>query len=245
MFLSDDEQLALLMRVPLFARLNRSELEVVAAAARRQHVERDEFVFQQGSPASDICILRAGRVRVTQVTPDGNQVLLRFIHPGQMFGGVAAFGLAEYPASAQAIEPSQVWLWNGKTMRELMQRMPQLALNALDHTVETIQQLQTRVRELQTERVERRVARAVLRLARQSGKRVESGILIDLPLSRQDLAEMTGTNLYSVSRILSGWEKQGLLEAGRERVVLREPHRLVVIAEDLPESRPAASDSPS
>lgn len=230
----DDEQISVLLRVPLFSGMSREQVKTIAQAAHLHQFERNVFIFQQGEPATDLRVLRAGRVRITQLTADGEQVLLRFINPGQVFGGVAAFGVREYPASAQAIEVSEVWTWNGEAMRELMRQMPQLALNALEHTADTIQQLQIRVRELQTERVERRVARALLRLARQSGKKTDAGILIDLPLSRQDLAEMTGTNLYSVSRILSGWEKQGLIEAGRERVVLLRPHDLVVIAEDLP-----------
>jgi CRP-like cAMP-binding protein len=76
----------------------------------------------------------------------------------------------------------------------------------------------------------------VLRLARQSGHKVAGGILIDLPLSRQNLAELTGTTLYTVSRILSQWEAQGLVETGRERVLIRNPHGLVVVADDLPEA---------
>jgi CRP-like cAMP-binding protein len=94
--------------------------------------------------------------------------------------------------------------------------------------------LQDRYRELATERVERRVARALLRLARQAGKRTDEGVLLDLPLSRQDLGEMTGTTLYTVSRILSGWEQNGLILSGRERIIIRRPHELVIIAEDLP-----------
>jgi CRP-like cAMP-binding protein len=82
--------------------------------------------------------------------------------------------------------------------------------------------------------VERRIASALIRLTRQTGKRTERGVLLDLPLSRQDLAEMTGTTLYSVSRTLSGWEQQGLIESGRERIVILSPHGLVTIAEDLP-----------
>jgi CRP-like cAMP-binding protein len=96
-----------------------------------------------------------------------------------------------------------------------------------------LQELQDRYRELATERVERRVARALLRLARQTGRKVENGVLIDFPLTREDLAEMTGTTLYTVSRILSGWEKEGLIETGRQRVLIRSPHGLVAIAEDL------------
>jgi CRP-like cAMP-binding protein len=86
--------------------------------------------------------------------------------------------------------------------------------------------------------VAQRVARTLLRLARQAGQREEEGVLIGLPLSRENLAEMTGTTLYTVSRILSGWEEQGLVEAGRERVLIRLPHALVAIAEDLPSNIP-------
>jgi CRP-like cAMP-binding protein len=82
------------------------------------------------------------------------------------------------------------------------------------------------------------VARALLRLARQAGQRAEDGVLIGLPLSREDLAEMTGTTLYTVSRILSHWEQQGFVEAGRERVLIHHPHALVAIAEDLPRDIP-------
>lgn len=237
-----EELISLLASVPIFSGLERAERAAIVRSVHQRPIERDAYVFQQGDPASTLYVLRGGQVRITQLTPDGNQVLLRFIRPGQMFGSIAAFGQSEYPASAQAIEASVVLAWDGETMRDLMRQYPQLALNALQHTAETIRQLQERVRELQTERVERRVARALLRLARQSGKRTANGILIDLPLSRQDLAEMTGTNLYSVSRILSAWEKQGLVEAGRERVSLLIPHKLVLIAEDLPP--PAANDRP-
>ncbi len=228
------ELVAALAQIHLFKGLEQSDLVKIAELCHERSISRDGFFFHQGEPATQIHVLHTGQVRVLQTTPDGNQVLLRFINPMDMFGGVAAFGQAEYPASAQAAQDSTAWVWDATRIRALMREIPQLALNALDHTAATIQQLQDRVRELQTERVGRRVARALLRLARQSGKRTEQGILIDHPLSRQDLAEMTGTNLYSVSRILSRWEKQGWVEAGRERVVLRIPHRLVILAEDLP-----------
>ncbi|MHB8818430.1 MAG: helix-turn-helix domain-containing protein, partial [Bellilinea sp.] len=77
------------------------------------------------------------------------------------------------------------------------------------------------------------LARTLLRRASQAGKKTDDGVLIDLALTRQDLAEMTGTTLYTVSRILSQWETQGLVRSGRERVTIRFPHGLVAIAEDL------------
>jgi CRP-like cAMP-binding protein len=115
-----------------------------------------------------------------------------------------------------------------------MEQSPRIALNALRIMSGQIRGFQSTVKDLSTKRVEQRVARAVLRLARESGRNIEEGILIDLPLSRQDLAEMTGTTLFSVSRMLKDWEKQGLIMSQRQRVIITYPHGLVTIAEDLP-----------
>jgi len=96
-----------------------------------------------------------------------------------------------------------------------------------------ILELQERQKALVTERVEQRIARILLKLAAESGKKVEEGVLIDMRLTRQDVAEMSGTTLYTVSRTLTEWEREGLLKIGRERVIIREPHGLVRIADDL------------
>lgn len=231
--LAAPEPIQLLAQSPLFQGLSPTELQAALRSARRRQVRREAFFFQQGDPASALYVLTAGRVRLTQVTPEGDQVILHLIHPGEMFGGIAVLGDATYPVSAQALEDCQALAWDGEGMVRLMERTPRLALNALRLLAGRVQELQDRVRELATERVERRVARTLLRLARQAGRKVEGGVLIDLPLSRQDLAEMTGTTLFTVSRVLSRWEQQGLVEAGRERVLIRFPHGLVRIAEDL------------
>ncbi len=86
--------------------------------------------------------------------------------------------------------------------------------------------------EMSSEQVEQRVATALLKLVRQSGRRTEEGIEIDFPISRQDIAEMTGTTLHTVSRLLSAWEAQGLVSGGRQKVTVKDPHALVLIAEN-------------
>lgn len=222
-----------LNRVPLFAGLQPAELTAIRANATRRSVATGSFFFQQGEPAHNCYVLLSGRVRVTQLTPEGNQVILHMIGPGDGFALVAPFTPGEYGVSAEAVEDAEALAWDGATMERLMQEHPAVAINALRFLAGRLHELQERFRELATERVERRVARAVLRLARQTGRKTDAGILIDLPLSRQDLAEMTGTTLYTVSRILSGWEAAGLVEVGRERVVIKRGHGLVSIAEDL------------
>ena len=228
-----------LQNTGLFRGLALPALTDVAQSARQRSIQNDAFFFHQGDPATTLYVLIQGRVRIAQVTPEGQQVILRIISPGEMFGGIAALGDASYPASAQALEASVALAWDGETVARLMEEYPRIALNALRLLAGRYQEMQDRYRELATERVERRVARALLRLLRQTGRKVENGVLIDFPLSREDLAELTGTTLYTVSRILSGWEKAGLIETGRQRVLIRIPHKLVVIAEDLPPGQPA------
>jgi CRP-like cAMP-binding protein len=115
-----------------------------------------------------------------------------------------------------------------------MERHPRLAMNTLGTVGGRLQESQARVRELSTERVERRIAHALLRLAGQAGKPVGSGIRIDFPISRQDVAEMTGTTLHTVSRTFSAWEEQGIVESGRQKITIRKPDALLAIAEDQP-----------
>lgn len=231
---ADNEKL---YQSPLLRDLSAAQIRAVVQAARTRKVARDSFLFQQGDPASTLYLLLAGRVRIQQVAPEGQQVLLRVVTPGEICGDVALLKGAAYPTSARAVEEGAALGWEAETLTRLMEQYPRLALNALHLLAARIQTLQDSFRELATERVERRVARALLRLTRQTGRRVEGGVLIDFPISREDLAEMTGATLFTVSRILSGWERQGLIESGRQRILIRFPHGLVAIAEDLPTGR--------
>lgn len=221
-----------------FQGLDAADLEAVLQAARRHQVERDAFFFHQGDPATVFYLLIQGEAKLTQVTPEGHQMLVRFARPGECFGCIAALSDVVYTLSAQAVQDCQALAWEGEAMAQLMKRYHRITLNMLNLIAGYYKRLLDRYQELVTERVEQRVARALLRLARQAGQKAGDGVLIGLPLSREDLADMTGTTLYTVSRILSRWEQQGLVEAGRERVLIRNPHALVIIAEGFSPGTP-------
>jgi CRP-like cAMP-binding protein len=123
--------------------------------------------------------------------------------------------------------------WDRSGTDRLMERHPRLAIHALEALGEELAETRARYQELVTERVEQRVARALTRLVSRAGKRIEEGVLIAFPLSRQDLAELTRTMLHTVSRILSRWDEAGIVKSGRQRVIIRKPHGLVCIVEDL------------
>jgi len=164
---------------------------------------------------------------------------VRYVAPGEIFGVAPAIGLKQYPASATAVDDSIVLTWPSAAWPRLVARFPALATNTLQAVGLRLQETHTRVLEMSTQQVEQRVAHTLLRLAKQSGRKVDHGIEIDFPISRQDIAQMTGTTLHTVSRILSGWEQLGLVESARQRIVLREPHKIFLLAE-----RDAREDAP-
>jgi CRP-like cAMP-binding protein len=153
------------------------------------------------------------------------------VAPGEVFGVAMAIGMNRYPATATAVVDSVVLIWPASAWPDLAARYPALAMNALQTVGSRLQDAHTRVIEMSTQQVEQRIAHALLRLAKQAGRKVADGIEIEFPLSRQDVAEMTGTTLHTVSRTLSGWEQNGLVESGRQRIVIRDPHRLFLLAE--------------
>ena len=223
----------LLRPVALFTGLDGPALRSVSDAARIRESKAGVSFFREGDPAESFFVVQSGSVKLTQVTPEGHQVVLRLIGAGDPFGGVAAFGGGAYPVSAEAVTDVTALEWPGPVMASLMETYPKLAINAVRFVAARLHELQVQYRQLATEKVERRVARALLRLGEQAGRRTEAGILIDLPLSREDIAQMTGTTLYTVSRIISRFEADGLVEAGRQHIVIRDVQALTSIADDL------------
>jgi CRP-like cAMP-binding protein len=202
---------------------------------RERTLARGDVLFTQGDKADTVYAVVAGQMRLMQHTLDGQDVALSVFAPGDMIGLVAVAGSEEYPGSCEASDNVRVISIPGSTFHELMRSHAPLAMHIINLLVHRLHEAHDHIRELSAERVERRVARTVLRLANKVGVKTEIGIRIDMPLSRQDLAELSGTTLHTVSRILSDWQRAGLVDVGREQVTVTHPHALVLIAEELSE----------
>lgn len=227
-----ESRVGVLERVPFFGGLAGPELAAVAREARERPTAKGDRLFSQGEEALHGYVLGWGRLRLEQATPDGQNVVLRYMGPGDLVGTVALLRRAPFPATASAVENCMALSWSAVRLGELMARFPRIAMNAIGVIGGRIEELQARLQEIATQRVERRIAAALLRLANQSGRRVEGGVEIPFPLSRQDLAELTATTLHTVSRTLSAWDQEGVVDSRRSsHLVIRRPHRLVEIAE--------------
>jgi cAMP-binding proteins - catabolite gene activator and regulatory subunit of cAMP-dependent protein kinases len=215
----------------MFAALSDAQLDQLWSGASHRRYRTGEAAFEQGQEALHFFVLLSGRLRVTQVTAEGQQVIVRIVNPGDLFGIARALRRTDYPGTATAVLFSTAVAWPMSLWSQLVQDFPGFATGAMQTMGDRLQEAHTRMRELATEEVERRVAHAVLRLGNQSGHNETGGIRIDFPISKQDIAEMTGTTLHTVSRILSAWEAAGLVEAGRQKLLLKNPHRLLLIGD--------------
>jgi CRP-like cAMP-binding protein len=222
---------SLIRNLSIFQSMSEDDLDGVLAQASARQFSVGQAVFEQGEAAAEFFALLHGRLKVVQTTPDGQQVVVRHVNPGEIFGIARAMRQPNYPATAVAVVDSLTLVWPSGHWEAFIARSPVLALNALQTVGQRLQDAHARIRELSTEEVERRIAHALLRLVQQAGRRTEAGILIDFPVTRQDLAEMTGTTLHTVSRVMTAWEAKGIVASARKKVVVRDAHRLHVIAE--------------
>lgn len=222
---------AVVKSLPLFDKMSDDDLDALLLRATSLRVAPGEAVFEQGRPATNFYLLLHGRLKVTQVTEDGQQIIVRVVHPGDLFGFARALQRTDYPGTAIAAADSVTLCWATDLWPSFIEHNPRLAVSAMQTIGQRLEEAHTRIREMSTEEVERRVAHAVLRLTKTAGRKEGEGIRIDFPISRQDIAEMTGTTLHTVSRILSAWEAKGLVEGGRQKLLICDLAGLALLAD--------------
>ena len=224
-----DFRLYYVEQAPLFRGLSRAQCSQIVAFAREQRVGRKQCFFVEGEPAEEVCVLGSGRVKITQLTAMGHQIILRLTGPGEVFGGLGVVSGAFHSSTAEALEPSHALVWPRRGLEELAEHIPALQRNALRIVSERLRHLEQRYSELATERVGQRLARALLRLVGQIGRPSQGSVLVSL--TRDELAQLTGTTQFTVSRLLCEWESRGLVTPRREGVLIDDGPGLVALAE--------------
>src|SRR5690554_6423110 len=232
---------SLLKNLDLFRSVSEHDLDTVLQIAQTIRLQAGEPVFQQGQVAENFYILLHGHLKVVQTTNDGEQVTVRYVTPGEVFGIARAMRRPTYPAACVAVEESIVLSWPSSEWDHVIASNPQFAFNALQTVGQRLQDAHSRIQELSTEVVEQRVARCILRLVDTSGEETDEGIAINFPITRQEIAEMTGTTLHTVSRLLSAWKDRGLVTTGRKRVTVCKMDDLIRLAEGHPAPGDATS----
>ena len=211
---------SLIKDLPPFEGIDEDALQTLINQASARHYKKDTSIFAQDAEADAFFILLDGYVRVVKLTPDGEQFIARYIPSGELFGIAPAIGQIVYPANAVAAVDCVALSWPTPLWQSVVEKHPGFATNIYGTVGKRLAETRELMIEMATAKVEIRVANAVAKLASQSGRQVKDGLLIDFPISRQDISDMTGTTLHTVSRLLSRWEEQGLVKCGRQKIVV-------------------------
>ena len=217
-------RVALMRDAPLFEGLSEKECEKIASYARARTFARNEMIFMQGQPLRNLALIRTGSVKITQLSSKGSEVILWMHGCGSVVGMLSESSAGHNPCSACAMEQCTALVWEFASLQNLMVEYPKLRKNSAHILASRLGELEERFREVATEKVSRRLAHALLRLLKQIGKAVDEGI--EVSLSRDELAQMTGTTLFTISRILSKWGEMGFILPRREAVVVRDARQL-------------------
>lgn len=220
-----------LQKSEVFKGLTDAQSADVLQKGKSVTLKSKSILFTQGDPAESCFLVHCGRLKLTKFNEQGKEIILRYIGAGELTAAMAVFKTGSYPVSAEWIDETIVTSWDKTTMLELMRQYPDIAINLLGIVIERIDDMQHRYLELCTEPVEQRIARSLLRLMRGVGLETHEGIRLDIALSRQDIADYSGTTIYTVSRTLSVWEKKGWIQSKRERIVIVKPDVVAQLAE--------------
>jgi CRP-like cAMP-binding protein len=212
-----------------FRILPAAERAAVAEATREQRVAAGERIFSEGQPAESLWAVKDGLVHIIKSNPDGREIVLQVIPPGELFGAVVAVETKPYPASAVAAMDSVVWRLPASLARELCQKYPSLRSAILDQVSGRLREAHDRLRSLALERVEQRLARMLLALADKIGQRKDRVTVLEV--TRQELADMIGTTVETTIRITSKWQQAGVISSSRHQIGLDDPVSLRRIAE--------------
>ncbi len=205
-------------RPALFSGILPGDYTRIAATGRVKEFARGEVLYLEGDSIHQVLLLTAGLVKLNKLGLSGTEVILRLGVPGDVLGALGVFSAGSHCTTAQAFRQCRALVWDVSSFKALVERFPVLHQNMARILGGHLLELEERFREVATERVGPRVARQVLRLMEQVGKSVDGGV--EIGLSREELAQMTGTTLFTVSRLLSAWEARGMVRPRREAVAI-------------------------
>ncbi|HET7186401.1 MAG TPA: Crp/Fnr family transcriptional regulator [Terriglobales bacterium] len=211
----------------LFEGLAESDVRAILDKSTRTDFPSRSWLYRQGETSQRFCLVESGLVRLSQITPEGDDVLVRLVKPGEVFGYFAIALGGPNIVSAQAIQPSRLAVWETAIMLHLMHCFPGLAENLFNIVARDVAYFYDRIRRLQTQGVGRRVVWALAELARIIGKATPVGIVISHGLAQRTLSELAGTTIYTVSRELTKLQQVGILQKKRGRIVVLHPDKLI------------------
>jgi CRP/FNR family transcriptional regulator len=227
---SDSEKKEYLRHTPVFGGLSDQELDEIVPLVVQRRLPKGTVIFHENDPASAFYLVKTGRVKVYKISREGREQVLAMLGDGQIFGDVPTFDGGPYPATAATMADTEIYLIRREDLLEVVRRHPDIAIKIIAVLGQRLRQALELVRDLSFKQVPHRLAGLLLKLADEYGEETEKGTLINLPLSRQELADIVGTSRETVTRELKKMEREGLLVINRRNITVADREGLTAWA---------------
>jgi len=224
-----EDRWAGLQNSALFTGMSPVDFGSMLSIAMKRDLEARETIFIEGDPVREVFLLVTGSVKISQLGQDGSEAILMLAGPGDVVGALGLIANCAHFSTAQSLHSCQAMVWDAATFDRMAERFPILQKNLRRILAARLEELQARFREISTERVAARLARELGRLLERVGRPVDGAI--EISLSREELAQMIGTTLFTVSRLLSDWSQRGIVDPKRGVVVVRDLEGLANLAD--------------
>ncbi len=215
-----------LNKIAIFNTLSSAELKEIAPYLSAVSLKKKEVIFSEGDPSEWLYIVTGGKVKITKLSLDGKEIILEVIHPMDFFGGLAVIRGFPYPANAVAMEDSKVLKISRANLMRVLDRFPSLMYCMAQQVGDRMKESHETLKNIALERVEARIAALLLKLSDKTGTQTAEGTVIDMKLTKQDIAEMVGTTVETSIRTMSKLKKMGILGEKEGKIVVKNLEKL-------------------
>jgi CRP-like cAMP-binding protein len=204
----------------LFSRFSPAEIERLVSFSHARAYGAGEVIFEKGSPGQGLMAVLSGRVRISSPSPEGREIVLNIIHPGQIFGEIALLDGKERTADATAMEACELLILERRDFVPFLEKHPDICLRLIAVLCERLRRTTEQVEDVLFLDLQARLAKTLLHLVDAHGRPVSNGVALGAKLSQRDLANMIGASRESVNRQLSLWEEEGLISRDRGAITI-------------------------
>jgi len=222
----DTSKVNIFWKLPMFEFMEAEELDRLYSLCSTESFSKGDYIFLECDQPRNLYVVVKGEVKLLKQTEDGRETIVEMAYPGEIFGEEAIFDGQPYPMTAQALDEVELLSISRTDFFTFMRDNPDLALEIITELGARLREAQNTIRALAMERVEWRIARVLLMLSRKAGIVESDGVSIDLPLTRQDIADMAATTVETTIRVLSNFKKMGLVETEKGKIILRDKKHL-------------------
>jgi len=225
------DRLQVLKKSNFFSSVSEATQKEISRLFAEEKYEKDDYIFFEGDAPEWFYIVEEGKVKLVKHSNTGKDVILQVFVPGDMFGEVSLFDRKPYASSAQAMEPSTVLKLARKDFLLFFGRHPFVATEMIIELGRQLREAHATIKSLAVDRVEQRIANILLKLADKLGTPEKGGIMLNLSLTRQDLADMAGTTVETTIRVMSRFTKFKIIKPVSGKVFILDPPALQRISE--------------